>query len=120
MDSERALAEIVAEYAPAQGIDDIDTALRLITCLRQKMKEMGEEAQPVDGEYTVFLDEEHDRMLQRLYNLRKLAPEQENDAYNEEYEFDEVFTDFVQGSIDLAWDMAKDENLHPIQKPKTA
>jgi hypothetical protein len=70
---------------------------------------MHEEAEPVDGEHTVFLDSEHQRMVQILYERRKLVYEQEDDAYHEEYEFDDVFTDFVEGYLDVAWDMAHDE-----------
>jgi len=74
------------------------------------------------GDWIEFLDDEHERMVQILYERRKLAYEQEDDAYDEEYEFDEVFEDFVSGWIGVAWDMAKDESSssHGYQRPSTA
>lgn len=116
------LAEAVAEYEPAPDVDDLDTARRLITCLREDITRIIEESEPVYGEHTIFLDGEHQRMVEILYEKRKLAYEQEDDAYHEEYEFHDVFTDFVQGYIDVAWDTAQLEAEDPqaVRKPLTA
>ncbi len=103
------LAHSVARYAPAEDVNDLDTALRLVTCLREKITQMAGEAEPASGEHAVFLDDEHQRKVELLYDRRKLTYEQEDDLYNEEYEFNEVFEDFVSSAIDLAWDMAQSE-----------
>ncbi len=109
IDQLRTLPQSVAKYEPANDVDDLDTARRLITALREKIAQMAEESESAIGEHVVFLDDEHDRKVQLLYDQRKLAYEQEDDVYHEEYDFTEVFEDFVNGAIDLAWDMAQND-----------
>lgn len=121
-------AKAVARFTPAEDVDDLDTARRLITALREKYAQIAQmvDRDPTEGDHTVFLDPEHERKLVLLYEQRKLIVEQEDDAYNEEYEFDDVFEDFIQAQIDLTWDIAtfekSDQALGPrrLQRPPTA
>jgi hypothetical protein len=102
------LAQMVAPFDPAPDVTDLDTARRLVTYLRNEIAHIMQDAYPVDGEHTVVLDADHERMVQVLYRQRKLVPEQEDDVYDEEYEFDAVFLDLVYGAIEIAWDLARE------------
>jgi hypothetical protein len=108
-DRARALAEAVARYAPAEDVTDLDTARRLITALREKIARMAEEAEPIVGEWTAFLDEEHDRKLQLLYETKRLIGDPQSRYWLDPPELAEAFTDFVEGWLDIAWDVARDD-----------
>jgi hypothetical protein len=103
--------KVIAKCPPAEDVTDLDTARRYITGLRKMITQMATEAELLAsaGGYWIDLDNEHDHMAHILYEQRKLAYEQENDAYAEDAEFEEVLLDFIQGYIDVAWDMAQDE-----------
>jgi hypothetical protein len=103
------LAEAVARYAPAEDVTDLDTARRLITALREKIARMADEAKPVDGEWTAFLDEEHDRMLHVLYDAKRLIGRPDDPYWADPPELVEAFTNFVQDWLDVAWDTARDD-----------
>jgi hypothetical protein len=105
----RTLADAVAQYAPAEDVTDLDTARRLITALREQLAQMVDEAEPVDGEWTAFLDEEHDRMLHVLYDAKRLIDKPDDPYWADPPELIEAFTDFVQDWLDVAWDMAHDD-----------
>jgi hypothetical protein len=102
----RPLVDAVAQYAPADDVTDLDTARRLITALRKKIERMGEAAEPIDGEWTAFLDEEHDRMLQVLYDTKRLVGDPDDPYWLDPPELVEAFTDFVEEWLDVAWGMA--------------
>jgi len=113
------IARAVARFAPAEDVTDLDMARRMITALRQQIEHMVEEAEPVDGEWTAFLDAEHDRMLQLLYEKQRLFTWREpGDSYwVDPPELVEAFTEFVEGFLDIAWDMARDEQ--DLSSPKS-
>lgn len=71
--------------------------------LREENDELTLISTPSEGEYTVFLNKEDQQRLATLYEKDELAYEQEADPG---MEFDEAFTYFVSGAIDMAWDMA--------------
>jgi hypothetical protein len=103
------LAEVVATYPPAEDVTELETARRLITFLRTLITQMNDNAEPVDGEWTAFLDEEHDRMLQVLYDKKRLVGNPDAPYWRDPPALVEAFTDFVQDWLDVAWDMAHDE-----------
>ena len=105
----KTLAEAVARFAPAEDVTDLDTARRLISALRDKIARMAEEAEPTDGEWTAFLDAEHDRMFRVLYDTKRLIGRPDDPYWLDPPELVEAFTDFVQDWLDVAWDMAHDD-----------
>jgi len=92
------------EYA--EDVTDLHEAQRIIAQLRRTIAqqervitELEEFATPVDGEFTAFLDEEHARMLEVLFNQCKLVYDQDPDD-----ELLDVCAQFVQDWLDVQWD----------------
>lgn len=110
MSDQPTLAQALARFEPAADVDDLETARRFITALRELIQARDEENAIIDDAHMVFLNDEYERKVEILYNRRKLTYEQDDDAYNDEYEFDEVFEDFVRSAIDVAWDLAQSED----------
>lgn len=112
-DNRPTLADAVAKYDPAEDVTDLDTARRLITALREQAIRAAEESMQGDGEYTIFLDEEHTRMLEHLYEFGMLSLGYDED---DPYWLDppdlepEALSHFVEECLDIAWDMAHDES----------
>jgi hypothetical protein len=106
----RTLAEVVARYAPVEDVTDLDTARRLINALREQIAHLADEAEPVDGEWIAFLDDEHDRMLHALYDTKRLIGKPDDPDWRDPPELVVAFTDFVQDWLDVAWDMARDDH----------
>lgn len=105
----RVMKDIVAEYEPATDVNDMDTALRLITALRAMSKRAAEENQPIEGEYTAFLDAKCEEKLIQLYDEHNYMF-----GYSETYWLDppdlvDAFEDFVKHAIEVHWDMHRDE-----------
>lgn len=114
MNEERTLAHAVAMFEPAEDVTDLDTARRLITCLRQKVSQIAAEAEPIEGEFGVFLGPDHERILHVLYDKHHLFPFDPDDSYwLDPPDLDEAFTDFIQAWLDVAWDMARDDADDP-------
>src|SRR6185436_12720732 len=92
-----------SEYA--DDVTDLRTAQRMIAQLRRQVVELVELSEPAEGEVSVFLDEEHMRMLQILYERCRLFEEQD-----EEWEFIDAVSEFVSGWIDVQWDTVRTED----------
>lgn len=111
-DEEITLARAVARFEPAEDVTDLDTARRLVTALREQAERAAEESMPGEGEYTIFLDDEHARMVEILYenNALSLGRDEDDPYWLDPPDLEpEAFSDFVQGCLDIAWDMAHDE-----------
>lgn len=95
------------EYA--EDVTDLREAQRLIAALRREVaeltaevKELLEDAEPVKGEVTAFLDDEHADMLYKLYEDCVLYAGQDPDE-----EFLDAFTQFVSNWTEVQDDMAR-------------
>ena len=89
----------------AEDVTDLRTAQRMIAQLRQQVEELHDMCEPAPGEVSVFLDKEHMRMLQILYERCRLFEEQD-----EEWEFIDAVSEFVSGWIDVQWDTVRMED----------
>ena len=115
---QKTLAEYVASYPPAEDVDDLDTARRLITRLRADRQRMAEEAEAIAGEFTAFLDDEHMRMLDHLYNTKRLFGDPKDTYWLDPPDVEEAFTDYVESCLDVSWDMAHDEDAGERRRKK--
>lgn len=100
------------EDDPAPDVTDLATAKRLIAELRAEVERLVEEAETLEGEHVVFLSPEQVDKAEWLYKARKLIPDQ--DA---EIEYEEAFEMFVEGAIDIFFDMAVMEQEKPPDFP---
>lgn len=78
--------------------------------LRTQIKQLQEElmlATPGtgDGEFIVFLSDKHSELLRMLYSAQSLSFGSNPDYWYTNPDFDEAFADFVEGTIEIAWDM---------------
>ena len=85
------------EYA--DDVTDLRQAQRIIVALRRQLADLEEQTRPLPNEFTVFLDDEHAAMVRRLYEDGNLIEDQDED-----WEFEDAFTEFVTGYIDVQWD----------------
>src|SRR5215211_8813364 len=88
-------------------ITDLEEAKRIIAQLQKTLTEYEEEEVgfTADGEFTVFLSDHHSEILRKLYEAQALDITLPNPAYwYTNPEFDEAFTDFLEGALDFAWD----------------
>ena len=81
---------------------DLRTAQRMIARLRQQITAIIEESEPIENEFTAFLDEEHADMLRSLFAHGKLYEEQD-----EEEELIDAFSEFVTGWVEVQWDTVR-------------
>ena len=94
----------------ADDVTDLEHAQQIITHLRATIVRLDEESRPIEGEYSIFLDEAYDRKLQLLFKTRQLYIGQDAEP---DIELDEAATEFVKQAIDLAWDNARIDGEQP-------
>ena len=111
--SPQLLAQIVAPWAPALDVTDLDTAQRLVTLLRAKIVQLGKAAEPSDGEYVVYLDSAHHKKLGELYERKHFffVPDGMSGTryWDDAPDLDTAFTAFVESAITVAWEMDQEE-----------
>jgi len=77
-------------------VTDLRTAQRMIALLRQQITTIIEENEPIENEFTAFLDQEHADMLRSLFARGKLCDEQDEDD-----ELIDAFSEFVTGWVEV-------------------
>jgi hypothetical protein len=91
-------------FIPDDELTDLDELKRRLKFFREMAMRLAAEAEPAEGEHRVFLSDEHCEMAQWLYDQRKLTHEQDSE---EEYEV--AFEEFVEGALEVFYDMARYE-----------
>jgi hypothetical protein len=102
-----------------EDVTDLREAQRIIAALRRQVAhlqavvvDLEAQCEPVAGEFTAFLDNEHTDMLMLLYRQGKLF-----EGQGDECELIDAFSEFVAGSIDVQWDMVRleqEDARHPL------
>lgn len=77
MASNRSEQAFAAEQEYAEDVTDLREAQRIIAELRRAIAPSAELAYFADGEFTIFLDDEHTNILLTLFEQRRLAARQD-------------------------------------------
>jgi hypothetical protein len=93
---------------------DLEELRRRLKLFREKAMRLAAEAEPLEGQHVVFLDSERCEMAQWLYDQGKLAHEQDP-----EEEYEDAFEEFVEGALDVFYDVARyDAKLEAEKLPR--
>jgi hypothetical protein len=99
---------------PAPDVSDLATAKRIIAELRERLVRVAEEAEPLANEIAVFLSPEDMGTARWLFEQRRLCDAQRSDP---ELEFFDAFQEFVSEWMEVAYDMAADDERAAGTKP---
>src|SRR5262245_8039494 len=91
---------IPAEQAYAEDVTDLREAQRIIAELRRALEQQTQLLYYADGEFTIFLDDEHTNMVMTLFEQQSLIAEQDPAA-----ELHDALSEFVSHWLDIQWKM---------------
>jgi hypothetical protein len=104
--------ENAAPFIPDDELTDLEEAKRRLRVLRSLYHSMVAHLEP-SGRHVVFLSPEYYEMAQWLYEQGKLAHEQDP-----EEEYEEAFEEFVEGALEVFYDMARYEKRQEAGTPR--
>ncbi len=90
---------------------ELREARRTIAELRRELEQRDELAYFDDGEFTVFLDDEHSSMLQTLFDGQLLVADQ--DAT---HELEDALSEFVSNWLDVQWNTLYPDRGGPTRR----
>jgi hypothetical protein len=90
------------EYA--EDIIDLREAQRIIADLRRALRQPAELAYFADGEFTIFLDDQHTDLLITLFEQQRLVARQDRSC-----ELHDALSDFVSHWLDVQSNMRHSE-----------
>ena len=88
------------EQAYAEDVTDLREAQRMIALLRHTLKQQTELTYYADGEFTIFLDDEHTNMVMTLFEQQRLVAGQDPAS-----ELHDALSEFVGHCLDTHWEM---------------
>lgn len=104
MSSNRLEQASVAEQEYAEDVTDLREAQRIIAELRRAGAQPAELTYFADGEFTVFLDDEHANMVLTLFEQQRLVARQDAAC-----ELHDALSDFVSHWLDVQSNMPQIE-----------
>jgi hypothetical protein len=97
----------------AEDVVDLQAARRIIAQLRRELAQRAELGTFDDGEFTVFLDDEHSEMLLTLFEQRRLVAGQSASC-----ELHDALSDFVSHWLDAQWNTSRSEQERGHKRPR--
>jgi hypothetical protein len=97
------------EYA--EDVTDLREAQRIIAELRRALQQPQELGYFDDGEFTIFLDDQHTDRLIALFQQRRLVAHQHGDC-----ELHDALSEFVSHWLDVQWAMRHADQETPRER----
>jgi hypothetical protein len=97
------------EYA--EDVTDLREAQRIIAELRRAIRQPAELTYFADGEFTIFLDDQHTDLVFTLFEQQRLAAHQDRAC-----ELHDALSAFVSHWLDVQWNMRYGEQEKPREQ----
>jgi hypothetical protein len=91
-----------ADILKAKDVTDLREAQRIIAELRHALERHAELTYFADGEFTIFLDDEHTNMVTTLFEQQRLVKGQ-----GQASELHDTLSDFVSHWLDFQWNIGQ-------------